>query len=235
MTSPLYPSKTFRYVLKKGMTGHEIAALQLLLNETRGENLTVDGDFGAKTDTAVRKLQTHFGITVDGIAGVSTQTVIGRQAIIDPPDEQNLPPGLLQGIVEGESGYAIGCVNWSVPPGVDCGLIQDRVFDPANADPMRWRVAFGMSSLQIAASDLRVAKDRFYGKVGAKTHQRAWELAGLNHNWPAGAANLANGKPLSTHPATWVTDIGVRGVTTPAEWAAFYIERVTALVTAWTA
>lgn len=225
MTSPLYPSKAFRYVLKFGMRGHDVAALQLLLG-----GLVVDGVFGEQTHKAVRALQKAEQITVDGIAGVGTQTALGRRALIAPSEEQNLPTRLLRGIVEGESGYAVGCVNWSVPPGVDCGLIQDRVFDPAAATHDRWVHAFGTGALQATAGELRARKDRFYAKAAVTTHKRAWELACLAHNWPAGAEKLANGQALSEQPAAWVTAIGVRGVTSPADWARFYVERTTALV-----
>lgn len=231
MTSPLYPSKTYRYVLKRGMTGFEIAALQLLLNDVRKAGLVVDGVFGPASEKAVKAFQASAKITVDGIAGVGTQTALGRRAIIGPSDEQNLPAGLLRGIVEGESGYAIGCVNWSVPPGVDCGLIQDRVFDPAEATHDRWVHAFGRGALDATAGELRARKDRFHRTgYGAPSHKRAWELAVLAHNWPAGAEKLASGQKLSESPAAWVTAIGVRGVTSPADWARFYIERMTALV-----
>lgn len=229
-SSPLYPSKTFRYVLKRGMTGFEIAALQLLLNDVRHAGLVVDGVFGAASEKAVKAFQAVAKITVDGIAGVGTQTALGRKAIVGPSQEQNLPDGLLRGIVEGESGYAVGCVNWSVPPGVDCGLIQDRVFDPAAATHDRWVHAFGRGALDATAGELRARKDRFYAKAAVTTHVQAWELACLAHNWPAGADKLARGQVLSEQPAAWVTAIGVRGVTSPADWARFYIERTTALV-----
>lgn len=233
--SALYPARQFRRVLKEGMRGHEIAALQLLLSELRAARLAVDGAFGPKTLSAVKAFQSHAGIAVDGIAGVGTQTALGRLAVKTAEGEQKLPPGLLRGIVESESGYAVGCVNWNVPPGVDCGLVQDRVQDPQAASADRWEIAFGVDSLHVTAGALRGRHDAFYGRAGARTHRRAWELAALAHNWPAGAEKLAAGKALSEAPATWVQQIGVRGVDSPADWARFYIEKVTALVTSWPA
>jgi hypothetical protein len=58
--------------LKKGCTGEDVRALQILLNG-RGYNCgNVDGDFGSKTDAAVRKYQKAKGLTQDGIAGKKT-------------------------------------------------------------------------------------------------------------------------------------------------------------------
>lgn len=231
----LYPARQFRRVLKEGMRGHEVAALQLLLKQVRSEKLSVDGAFGPRTLAAVRRFQSHALIAVDGIAGMGTQTALGRAGVKVAEQGENLPAGLLRGLVENESGYAIGAVNWQVPPGVDCGLAQDRVHDPQGATPDRWEVAFGMGSLRNAAEELRSRHDSFYGDPGAKSHQRAWELASLAHNWPAGAAKLATGQALSESPAAWVQAIGVKGVTSPADWARHYIERTTALVTKWSA
>ncbi len=52
-----------------------VRLLQRLLN-TLGYNLTIDGDFGPKTEAAVKKFQKEQGIPVDGIAGPQTWTVI---------------------------------------------------------------------------------------------------------------------------------------------------------------
>jgi hypothetical protein len=64
--------------LKKGMTGEEVRALQLLL-EGRGfsvGNAGADGDFGSGTLTAVKAAQKKYGLTVDGIAGADTWTAL---------------------------------------------------------------------------------------------------------------------------------------------------------------
>ena len=233
--SALYPARTFRRVLKEGMRGHEVAALQLLLNELRGAKLTVDGAFGPKTLAAVRAFQQHSKITVDGICGMGTQTALGRAGVKVAEQTEALPAGLLRGLVENESGYAIGAVNWSVPPGVDCGLAQDRVHDPKTATPDRWEVAFGLGSLRNAAEELRGRHDVFYGRPGARSHRRAWELAALHHNYPYAADRLSKGQTVSDQPAAWVQQIGVAGVDSPLEWCNWYIAKATALVTRWTA
>lgn len=58
--------------LKKGCKGDDVRALQILLNGRGYSCGNVDGDFGSKTDAAVRKYQKAKGLTKDGIAGKKT-------------------------------------------------------------------------------------------------------------------------------------------------------------------
>lgn len=55
-------------VLRKGSKGDTVEALQRLLN-SYGSKLTLDGDFGANTDRALRAFQKAQKLTVDGICG----------------------------------------------------------------------------------------------------------------------------------------------------------------------
>ena len=59
-------------LLKRGMSGQMIAALQQGLEDIGYELGTVDGAFGAKTDAAVRDFQSKNGLSVDGCAGDKT-------------------------------------------------------------------------------------------------------------------------------------------------------------------
>lgn len=58
-------------LLKLGSNGLEVRKLQLALNRA-GATLTVDGDFGRKTEQAVEKFQKTYGLRVDGIVGKET-------------------------------------------------------------------------------------------------------------------------------------------------------------------
>lgn len=55
--------------LKKGSKGTQVKRLQEYLNWFGNYGLVVDGDFGSKTDKAVRDFQKRTGLTVDGIFG----------------------------------------------------------------------------------------------------------------------------------------------------------------------
>ena len=58
---------TIRY----GSSGNDVKTLQEYLNNN-GYNLTVDGQFGSKTQAAVRDYQKNNGLSVDGIVGTNT-------------------------------------------------------------------------------------------------------------------------------------------------------------------
>lgn len=58
-------------VLQLGANAHPVPTLQYLLN-SRGAKLTVDGSFGPKTKSAVKKFQQNTGLAIDGVAGPIT-------------------------------------------------------------------------------------------------------------------------------------------------------------------
>lgn len=59
-------------VLKKGSKGEDVKTLQRALKVT-----PVDGDFGVKTETAVKALQKSKGLTADGVVGDKTWKALG--------------------------------------------------------------------------------------------------------------------------------------------------------------
>ena len=66
-------------MLKKGAVGARVKLLQRLLDncgfdlgKTGTNKDGVDGEFGAKTEDAVKKYQVRRGLAVDGIVGVQT-------------------------------------------------------------------------------------------------------------------------------------------------------------------
>lgn len=71
--------------LRKGAKGASVRELQELLVR-RGAALVTDGDFGQRTDQAVRELQGDHGLAVDGVAGPMTwaQLIAGGQSNADP-------------------------------------------------------------------------------------------------------------------------------------------------------
>lgn len=235
----MLPARTYRRTLKLGMDGHDVWALQLFL-VAAGSDIATDGVFGPLTLAAVKAFQKKRALTVDGIAGLMTQRSVARLVGGPYASAQKLPANLLSSIAENESSWALGCVNWDSSGGVDSGIIQDRVeweSSPTEIAESRWVEAFGPSSLDRTARELRSRHDRFYGKPGAKTHQAAWELAVLYHNWPWGATELLNGRALSEEPepeGEWPTKLGISSVTSYADWARWYIQKSTALVTNWT-
>ena len=64
-------------MLKKGMTGPEVMALQIRLNALGYDCGTADSSFGKKTEEAVKRFQEKNGLKVDGIAGPETLKLLG--------------------------------------------------------------------------------------------------------------------------------------------------------------
>ena len=61
--------------LKKGATGTNVTELQQKLNDL-GYKCTVDGRYGNDTAEAVKEFQRKYNLTVDGVAGAITRTLI---------------------------------------------------------------------------------------------------------------------------------------------------------------
>lgn len=88
-------------LLKKGSSGSDVKALQELLNQL-GAALTVDGEFGSKTETAVKAFQKKASLKQDGKYGDQTHAALlaavseqdaGQQAMTEtqPAPEQEQP------------------------------------------------------------------------------------------------------------------------------------------------
>ena len=68
---------TLNRILKKGMRGNDVAAVQNVLNSKGYSAGTADGIFGTKTRTAVMNFQSEKGLTVDGKVGKNTCSALG--------------------------------------------------------------------------------------------------------------------------------------------------------------
>lgn len=66
-----WPTKV-KPVARLGSTGDHVKYLQGVLKAKAGQNVTIDGNFGPQTDTAVKNLQRFFKLTVDGVVGPQT-------------------------------------------------------------------------------------------------------------------------------------------------------------------
>lgn len=69
---PPPPAPSSHPVLRKGNKGPAVMELQRKLNGVSGAGLVVDGDFGPRTDQAVRNFQSFFKLGTDGIVGPKT-------------------------------------------------------------------------------------------------------------------------------------------------------------------
>jgi peptidoglycan hydrolase-like protein with peptidoglycan-binding domain len=58
-------------IIKRGATGGTVKWIQ-----ARAANLAVDGDFGPKTETRIKELQTQYALAADGIVGIDTTVML---------------------------------------------------------------------------------------------------------------------------------------------------------------
>jgi hypothetical protein len=223
------PSST-TYTIKRSDRGYPTWAVQRALN-SRGVGLEEDAYFGKATEDAVRAFQVYTGLVADGLFGPASSAKMARtlEALV----ETAIPTGLLHGLVSGESGDLIAAVNWGSPGGCDVGYCQRRVYtaDFQN-EPSVKRAFDGLYQMKLLGWSLRWGHDHYLNMKGGGTHERAWRLATLHHNYPSGADKIAQGgitglSPYWTTKQTWVQNIGAHfddgaAVTTPIEWCRFY-------------
>lgn len=62
--------------LKKGIKGERVIQLQLILNYLKYNAGDSDGDFGTKTENAVKLLQSNNHLIIDGVYGVNSKNCI---------------------------------------------------------------------------------------------------------------------------------------------------------------
>ena len=230
------PSSDFRYALKEGMSGTDVAVLQLNL-----QDVVVDGRFGPQTNRSVCAFQKAEKLKMDGIAGLLTQRKLALKRFAEGSAKYKLPTGLLEGIANNESSFALACYSrHPSDPGFDIGVLQHSI--PPEKIGSQAQYALGYDAVRMAhetAAKIREQKDKFYGKVGAKTNKRAWELSVLYHNWPTAAVNMASGHgPYLTRnndsSVPWIVTASGGRLQTPNQWVEAYIQRCCVFITKWT-
>ena len=148
-TGDAQPADTVTYtlgnrLLKKGSVGSDVRTLQELLNQL-GAALTVDGDFGSKTEAAVKAFQKKTGLKQDGKYGDQTHTAlmaavadndVGQRTEPDPEPEPEQPSGTKVKIVcdNGTVNIRVGNgTEYSRITAVPDGTVFDYVATAANS------------------------------------------------------------------------------------------------------
>ena len=101
--------------LREGSSGQNVRLVQFWLKIARTvysslSNITVDGRFGAATTAAVRRFQTYFGLTSDGVVGRNTWSKLYEvyNDIANKLLSPSLRPGEYPGVLrKGSSGTAV--------------------------------------------------------------------------------------------------------------------------------
>lgn len=115
-------TKTYKLgdrVLKKGMTGSDVKELQTNLNALTYSCDTVDGDFGSKTEEAVKKFQKIQGLVVDGQYGAKSHAAM--VAALEKKNSNTTTPA-----PSGKTVTITGnSVNVRKGPGTSYGILDD--------------------------------------------------------------------------------------------------------------
>jgi peptidoglycan hydrolase-like protein with peptidoglycan-binding domain len=169
--------------LRRGDRGPLVSALQTLLN-ARGSRLTVDGDFGPATQSAVMGFQRAQGLVVDGVVGPRTAAKLNAAPAAAPapaPGPAPAAPATLTG-------------NPPLRQGMDGPLVTElqRLLNSYGAD-LQLDGEFGPSTDRTVRSFQRANQLGADGVVGPIT---AAKLTGGRANRIPAAA-----PPTSTNPA----------------------------------
>lgn len=74
---------TVRCTMRRGAEHSGVKALQSALRYCYNQDITIDGDFGSGTESALKRVQTRIGVSSDGIYGPTTATHISMRAVTD--------------------------------------------------------------------------------------------------------------------------------------------------------
>ncbi len=116
---PLFGSR----VIRRGMRGYDVGVLQFLLSRQGVRPGALDGSFGARTTTAVRRFQRRAGLMRDGVVGPRTAMRLCAQPACAWRGRGSARTRLApSGSVHAAIDY------WSRTYGVDAGLVRAVAF-----------------------------------------------------------------------------------------------------------
>jgi hypothetical protein len=122
----------FKVNLKRGMSGYDVVQLQKRLALEVSFPYSADGNFGPRTEKAVKEYQTKKGLTpVDGIVGPKTRASLnGSSTLQDILKKKTLVDALIQ-VESNGNDYAVGDVTLK-DKAYGCLQIRQPVCDDVN-------------------------------------------------------------------------------------------------------
>ncbi len=154
-------------LLKRGSRGAAVRDLQAMLNAQTiigMADLAVDGDFGAKTDAAVRAFQDAAGLVVDGVAGRQTLTALKQATTPAKPGRPEPDKSAMQDDV----------------PAADRRIAVGK--RPSNADSLRLEhTARPIDEIIIHCAATPEGKDFTVADIRAWHKQRGWSDIGYHY------------------------------------------------------
>lgn len=186
------PAATIGESLKLGSEGAAVRTLQKRLKELGYLTGSVDGSFGAATETAVKAFQSKNGLTADGKAGTSTFNKLYSDSAVSASGEGGTSDDGYQTLSEGDKGAAVrklqqalknkGYYSGSVDGSFGSGTVQAvMAFQQRNnlrvdgkAGPATQRVLYGTNA--VSASAYNTLREGDEGKAVSNLQYALYEL-----------------------------------------------------------
>ena len=135
-------------VLKKGSKGEAVKTLQRNLNAAIGAGLSVDGSFGPACYEAVKKFQSKYGLTADGIAGPATQKKLAAVITSNSSSSSGSSSSVLK---TGSKGEAVKTLQRNLNAAIGAGLSVDGSFGPSTSRAVKnFQSKYGLTADGIA-------------------------------------------------------------------------------------
>lgn len=143
-TSSFTSAITSTPTLSRGASGSAVSELQTLL-KSKGISVSVDGDFGPKTQAAVKQFQNAKGLTADGIVGPKTWAALKATSTTPPSTgSTSSTPTLRQGDLGGDvvklqnalakHGFSAGAADGNFGPATRSSVVQFQRAKGLSAD-----------------------------------------------------------------------------------------------------
>jgi len=239
----LSPSTDYRYALKKGMFGTDVAALQINF-----QDLVVDGEFGEETEFEVSEFQRKHKLENDGIAGsVTFQKLVIQRSHKAVEAYPELPRGFLKSIAQGESNFIPGAASrHPSDSGWDIGAYQLSSGKTAGSQEF-YALAYNIrvSALEAAREAKEFAEtlanpvpSRYLDDLadGDKDKFKI-QMTVLSHNWPDAAEDIPRYGVIYEYdigkddePQEWIIKATNGRLSTPRQWVGSYVERNTVYI-----
>lgn len=147
-TPPAAPGPSAVELLSTGARGAQVSSLQEALNKAGATPpLTVDGDFGPRTEAAVKQFQERSGLRADGVYGPQTAARLlgGAGSTLNPATLGNISTGASFEVKPGSQGPQVTQLKQALK---DAGFYKGVVNDQMGPD--------GVAALKAAKEQLKL-------------------------------------------------------------------------------
>ncbi|MCD7918647.1 MAG: peptidoglycan-binding protein [Clostridiales bacterium] len=154
--------------LKKGSSGTGVKWLQWMMNKTSATGLTVNGSFGASTETALKKYQTYNGVTSNGTAATDTYTALEKSAVIRLTCPYTQPTKTLK---YGQKNTAVKWLEWCINKSIGTSIAVDGLYKNETKNAVKkFQKKYGLSQSGTAnATTIVKVRDAVYKALGGST------------------------------------------------------------------